>query len=50
MDNAFRYIEQNKGIDTEESYPYKAKVLSIVNYPKVKSTHEEDPLANNGTN
>ncbi|XP_048749303.2 procathepsin L-like [Ostrea edulis] len=25
MDNAFRYIEQNKGIDTEESYPYKAK-------------------------
>jgi len=25
MDNAFRYIEINKGIDTEESYPYQAK-------------------------
>ncbi|XP_062613286.1 procathepsin L-like [Saccostrea cucullata] len=25
MDNAFRYIEMNKGIDTEESYPYTAK-------------------------
>lgn len=26
MDNAFRYIEKNKGIDTEMSYPYEAKV------------------------
>lgn len=24
MDNAFRYIEANRGIDTEESYPYQA--------------------------
>ena len=24
MDNAFRYIEANNGIDTEESYPYRA--------------------------
>jgi cathepsin L len=23
---AFAYIEQNNGVDTEESYPYKAKV------------------------
>nr|XP_034318848.1 cathepsin L1 [Crassostrea gigas] len=25
MDNAFKYIEENKGIDTEQSYPYRAK-------------------------
>jgi hypothetical protein len=29
MDKAFKYIEKNKGIDTEESYPYHAKVREV---------------------
>ena len=29
MDNAFRYIKENGGIDTEDAYPYKG----LVNIP-----------------
>ena len=29
MDNGFTYIKVNNGIDTEQSYPYKARVTGL---------------------
>lgn len=32
MNLAFKYIKENKGLDTEQSYPYEAKVNGFLSY------------------
>ena len=33
MDNAFKYVHDNKGIDDESTYPYVGKVISMWHLP-----------------
>ncbi|XP_072469021.1 procathepsin L-like [Notamacropus eugenii] len=39
MDNAFLYVKKNKGIDTEETYPYEAKDGSCHYRPECSSVY-----------
>ncbi|CAH1109543.1 unnamed protein product [Psylliodes chrysocephalus] len=41
MDNAFRYIKDNRGIDTEASYPYKAEDEKCHYNPKSKGATDK---------
>ncbi|CAH1994094.1 unnamed protein product [Acanthoscelides obtectus] len=46
MDNAFRYIKANKGIDTEEAYPYDGKDEKCHYNPSESGATDKDFLTN----